>query len=127
MKAAIYQPYSTQVKNRHRLPQVGEEDNRVHGVSPLPLFDGAGRGSYNTEGSRAVRERTEAPVEYRVTLVQSEEGFAVSCPALRGCHSQGATREEALANIREAIREWLDGEKADKTMFAVCEESDLNS
>ena len=28
-------------------------------------------------------------MEYRVVLAQSEEGFSVSCPALRGCHSQG--------------------------------------
>lgn len=41
-------------------------------------------------------------------MVESEEGFAVSCPALPGCHSQGATREEALANIREAIQLWLE-------------------
>jgi predicted RNase H-like HicB family nuclease len=40
--------------------------------------------------------------------VESDEGFAVSCPALPGCHSQGATRVEALANIREAIQLWLD-------------------
>jgi predicted RNase H-like HicB family nuclease len=50
-------------------------------------------------------------MRYRVVLVESEEGFAVSCPALKGCHSQGATREEALQNIREAIQEWLAAEK----------------
>jgi len=31
----------------------------------------------------------------------------VSCPALKGCHSQGQTKDEALENIRGAIREWL--------------------
>jgi predicted RNase H-like HicB family nuclease len=45
---------------------------------------------------------------YPVVLIETEEGFAVGCPALPGCWSQGATREEALANIREAIREVLD-------------------
>lgn len=49
-------------------------------------------------------------MDYRVVLIESEEGFAVSCPALRGCHSQGATREEALENIKDAIREWLSDE-----------------
>ena len=44
-----------------------------------------------------------AGMNYRVTLFQSDEGWAVSCPDLPGCHSQGATREEALENIREAI------------------------
>lgn len=60
-------------------------------------------------------------MEFRVTLIETEEGFAVSCPALRGCHSQGATREEALANIRDAIREWLDAEELDKREFQVTE------
>ena len=45
---------------------------------------------------------------YRVALQQSEEGFAVSCPGLPGCWSQGATEEEALQNIRHAIREYLE-------------------
>jgi predicted RNase H-like HicB family nuclease len=45
---------------------------------------------------------------YRVVLLPSEEGFAVSCPGLRGCWSQGATEEEALGNIRYAIREYLE-------------------
>jgi predicted RNase H-like HicB family nuclease len=34
-------------------------------------------------------------------------GLLVSCPALPGCHSQGNTREEAIENINDAIREWL--------------------
>ena len=46
-------------------------------------------------------------MNYHVTLVQSEEGFAVWCDDLPGCNSQGATREEALENIRIAISEYL--------------------
>jgi predicted RNase H-like HicB family nuclease len=46
-------------------------------------------------------------MRYPVVLIQSEEGFAVGCPALSGCWSQGATRTEALENIRTAIREVL--------------------
>jgi predicted RNase H-like HicB family nuclease len=45
---------------------------------------------------------------YRVMLKHSEEGYAVWCPALRGCCSQGDTREEALANIKSAIQEWME-------------------
>ena len=35
-------------------------------------------------------------------------GFSVSVPALPGCHSQGETLEEALVNIREAAKLWLE-------------------
>jgi len=45
---------------------------------------------------------------YRITIVESEEGFAVWCDDLPGCVSQGQTKEEALENIRTAIREYLD-------------------
>jgi predicted RNase H-like HicB family nuclease len=61
-------------------------------------------------------------MKYGVVLIQSEEGFAVSCPALKGCHSQGSTREEALENIREAIREWLDAEGDEKSIFTIIED-----
>ena len=44
---------------------------------------------------------------YRVVLRHSEEGYSVSCPGLPGCWSQGATEEEALANIRIAIQEYV--------------------
>jgi len=51
-------------------------------------------------------------VKYKVVLRESEEGFSVSCPGLPGCWSQGKTEEEALANIREAIREYLEAREA---------------
>jgi predicted RNase H-like HicB family nuclease len=47
-------------------------------------------------------------MKYMVLLEESDEGFAVSVPGLPRCHSQGATREEALANIGDAIREYLE-------------------
>jgi predicted RNase H-like HicB family nuclease len=45
---------------------------------------------------------------YRVVLHRSEEGYSVSCPGLPGCWSQGATEEEAIANIRAAIQEYVE-------------------
>jgi predicted RNase H-like HicB family nuclease len=47
-------------------------------------------------------------VTYNVVLIKSDEGFAVGCPALPGCWSQGETRKEALANIKEAIGLWVE-------------------
>jgi predicted RNase H-like HicB family nuclease len=46
-------------------------------------------------------------MKYKVLLHQSEEGVSVSVPGLPGCWSQGATEAEALANIEDAIREYL--------------------
>jgi predicted RNase H-like HicB family nuclease len=46
-------------------------------------------------------------MKYKIVLEESEEGFAVSAPNLPGCHSQGATEDEALENIKDAIREYL--------------------
>jgi predicted RNase H-like HicB family nuclease len=37
-----------------------------------------------------------------------EGGFTAIVPALPGCISEGDTREEALANVQEAIRLYLD-------------------
>ncbi len=61
-------------------------------------------------------------MKYKVVYIESDEGFAVSCPALRGCHSQGRTKDEARANIEEAIREWLQAEKDESSVFHVSEE-----
>lgn len=44
-----------------------------------------------------------------VTLTEGEDGYFVArCPVLKSCWSQGRTREEALANIREAIDLYLE-------------------
>ncbi len=46
-------------------------------------------------------------MKYRIALHKSEEGYSVSVPGLPGCWSQGATEQEAVENIRDAIREYL--------------------
>jgi predicted RNase H-like HicB family nuclease len=44
---------------------------------------------------------------YKIALVPSDEGFSASVPGLPGCWSQGRTEQEALDNIRDAIKEYL--------------------
>jgi len=49
------------------------------------------------------------PMKFMATLERDEDGVWVAeCPAILGCVSQGTTREEALANIREAIAACLE-------------------
>ena len=57
-------------------------------------------------------------MRYTVILESEEEGgFHVWCPALKGCHSQGETTEEALANIQEAISAYLESLRAEGSPF----------
>lgn len=46
-------------------------------------------------------------MRYQVTLKKTDEGYAVWCPNLPGCCSQGETKEEALNNIKDAIESYL--------------------
>ena len=46
-------------------------------------------------------------MRYKVALIRSEEGVSVSVPGMPGCWSQGQTEDEALANIRAAISDYL--------------------
>ena len=46
-------------------------------------------------------------IKYRVKLEETEEGYAVWCPGLPGCWSQGKSEDEALENIRDAIETYL--------------------
>jgi predicted RNase H-like HicB family nuclease len=43
--------------------------------------------------------------QFAIVIEKDEDGvFIASCPALQGCYSQGDTREEAIANLKDAIR-----------------------
>jgi len=46
-------------------------------------------------------------MKYKIALQNTEEGYSVSVPGLPGCWSQGTSEEDALANIQDAIREYL--------------------
>jgi predicted RNase H-like HicB family nuclease len=43
-----------------------------------------------------------------VVIEKDEHGFYAWCPELKGCHSQGRSLDEAIANIREAIELYLE-------------------
>ncbi len=48
-------------------------------------------------------------VKYRIYIEQDEDGiFVAECPTLPGCVSQGKTRKEAIENIQNAIRGYLE-------------------
>jgi len=48
-------------------------------------------------------------MSYTVIIEPGEDGFLVAhCPEIPGCHSQGATYEEAIANIKESIKARLE-------------------
>jgi predicted RNase H-like HicB family nuclease len=67
--------------------------------SDYPNTDIAGIVSY----TRVIEDS----MKYKIALQKTEEGYSVSVPGLPGCWSQGATEEEAIANIRDAIRHYL--------------------
>ena len=48
------------------------------------------------------------PLRYKVETLEAWEGFSVSCPDLPGCHSQGDDENEALENIKDAIKDYLE-------------------
>lgn len=54
-------------------------------------------------------------LNFRIIIEQDEDGiFIASVPAIPGCHTQGATYEETIKNIQEAIELCLEVAKDDK-------------
>ena len=51
-------------------------------------------------------------MKLKVIIEQGEDaGFVAHVPALKGCWSQGVSRQEALDNVREAVEAWLETEQ----------------
>lgn len=47
-------------------------------------------------------------MRYKVSIKKTEEGYSVWVPGLPGCWSQGKTEAEALENIKDAIKAYLE-------------------
>ena len=47
-------------------------------------------------------------MRYKVNLKKTEEGYSVWIPGLPGCWSQGETEKEAMENIKDAIKVYLE-------------------
>ncbi len=51
-------------------------------------------------------------MHYRILIEQDEDGvFIAECPSLPGCVSQGNTRKEAISNIHDAIKGYIESLK----------------
>lgn len=48
-----------------------------------------------------------------IVIEADTDGYYVYCPSLQGCYSQGDTYEEAVANIKDAIRLHIEDRVAD--------------
>lgn len=65
----------------------------------------AAQGGVGVQGGSMLRE---VRMQFQVNVDRDEDGvWIVECPAIPGCVTQGATREQALANVQDAIRECL--------------------
>jgi predicted RNase H-like HicB family nuclease len=65
-------------------------------------------------------------MQLKVILEPGEDfGFVAEVPALPGCVSQGMTRQEALANVREAIELWLEVEHDKHAVASTAAEVEL--
>lgn len=61
-------------------------------------------------------------MDFDVVIEQDETGaFIADVPVLPGCHTFGATKEEALANIKEAIALYLEVQGAPASTFVAVE------
>lgn len=78
-------------------------------IYPLPLPALTVEGGPNPDIRNGTAKVAKSSLHYKIAFHRDEEGISVSVPALPGCWSEGNTEEEAMSNIRDAIREYLAG------------------
>jgi predicted RNase H-like HicB family nuclease len=68
------------------------------------------RGSKNRKTSLRGMSQMENKIQYEIILFWSKEdrAFIAEVPELPGCAADGATYQEALANVEVVIREWIE-------------------
>lgn len=80
-------------------------------VREAPIRFGRRASLEKPAGYERLQEKGPA-MKFTVTIDRDEDGvYVVECPSIPGCISQGSTEEEALRNIRDAIRECLEVRK----------------
>jgi predicted RNase H-like HicB family nuclease len=63
-------------------------------------------------GTQTVTVIRREKMKYRILIEQDEDGaFVAECPSLPGCVSQGKTRQEAIENVQDAIRGYIESLK----------------
>ncbi len=64
---------------------------------------------------------------FSVVIEKDKDGYYAFCPELQGCYTQGETYEEAMVNIKDAIRLHLEDRKAEKEEIPQFESVSLTS
>jgi len=64
---------------------------------------------------------------FSIIIEQDSDGFFVSCPELQGCYSQGESYEEALLNIKDAIKLHLEDRLANKEDISTSQSVSLST
>ena len=119
-------PNPTDSRNKHYVDLQGKRfpiKQPIHAVTSLPYIAFTAQHAHRIlvnlgfdvhqwpQPASALSTDTRNPAataKFAVLLERDEDGYVVaSCPALPGCHSQGRTRQEAVSNIREAIRGYV--------------------
>lgn len=64
---------------------------------------------------------------FTIIIEKDEDGYFAYCPQLQGCYSQGENYEEALENIKDAIRLHMDDRKEQKEPWKKTESINVTS
>jgi predicted RNase H-like HicB family nuclease len=78
----------------------------------INVFQDARRTNMSVANHEELKVRKLKINDFDVCLTEEDEGgFSIECLSLRGCISQGETEEEAIKNIKDAMKSYLEAAK----------------